>query len=220
MPTSHIGQINTILEIITTIKPKRLLDIGVGHGKYGFLSREYLEVSENTDDYSRRSIRLDGIEAFPDYITDLQRNIYDQIFIGNAVDVIDTVESYDLIMLIDVFEHFKYDEGMALLRKCLSKSKLVLISCPKTVEFQGAEYNNKYEIHQFEWKKSHFAGFPSKAFFPNYYSLIVLLGNDANQIKQNWASSNFRLRVAAKFPVVKKIYLWLKAKTKRDEGAL
>ncbi len=218
MPTSHIGQINTILEIITTIKPKRLLDIGVGHGKYGFLSREYLEVSENTDDYTKKTLQLDGIEAFPDYITDLQRQIYDQIFIGNAVDVIDTVGSYDLIMLIDVFEHFTYDDGMALLRKCVNKAKYVLISSPKKVEFQGAEYNNKFEIHQFEWNKNHFVEFNNKAFFPNYYSLIVLVGSGANQVKRDWSRSNFRLKIAARFPFIKKLYLFLKNRTKTNEG--
>src|SRR5690554_6183829 len=119
MPTSHSGQINTIVDLLTIINPKKLLDIGVGHGKYGFLAREYLDISDNSKPYSTRTVQIDGIEAFPEYITDLQRLIYDTIHIGNALDVIDKVDNYDLILMMDVFEHFTYEDGMALLNKCL-----------------------------------------------------------------------------------------------------
>ncbi len=43
MPTSHLYQISDILEIISLIRPRSVLDVGVGFGKYGLLAREYLE---------------------------------------------------------------------------------------------------------------------------------------------------------------------------------
>lgn len=207
MPTSHTGQINTIVDLIVSINPKSVLDIGVGHGKYGFLAREYLDVAGDTNTYQYHKTQIDGIEGFPQYITDLQRNIYDNIYIGNALEVIDKLErDYDLIMMIDVFEHFTKTEGESILNKCLKKGKHVLISCPKDMNEQGAEYGNIYETHKFQWKKKHFAKF-NKAFIPNFYSLICLIGPGAREIQKNWRSSALKIKFAAMFPGVTKLYL-------------
>ncbi|HEY8511770.1 MAG TPA: class I SAM-dependent methyltransferase [Cyclobacteriaceae bacterium] len=210
MPTSHSGQINTIVDLLTIINPKKLLDIGVGHGKYGFLAREYLDISDNSKPYSTRTVQIDGIEAFPEYITDLQRLIYDTIHIGNALDVIDKVDNYDLILMMDVFEHFTYEDGMALLNKCLKHSKHVLISCPRNVEPQGAEYGNIYETHRFEWRKKHFRSYKEKAFIPNYYSLICLLGPGAKQVRRKFLGDNMKLRIGSMFPRIRRLYIRMK----------
>ncbi|MBA7677027.1 hypothetical protein ES703_85275 [subsurface metagenome] len=39
MPTSYYSQLNEIMELIVLTDPKSILDVGVGFGKYGFLSR-------------------------------------------------------------------------------------------------------------------------------------------------------------------------------------
>jgi len=44
MPTSDLYNITPILTIISNLKPKKILDVGCGFGKYGLLMREYLEV--------------------------------------------------------------------------------------------------------------------------------------------------------------------------------
>lgn len=210
MPTSHSGQINTIVDLITAVNPRKLLDIGIGHGKYGFLAREYLDIGNNKKPYLTREIQVDGIEAFPEYITDLQRLIYDHIFIGNALDVIDQTSDYDLILMMDVFEHFTYEDGVKLLNKCLDRSKYVLISCPKNVAPQGAEYGNIYETHRFEWRKKHFSAYRQKAFIPNFYSLICLLGHNSKKIKREVYVSNLKVRIASMFPRVRQLYIRMK----------
>ena len=212
MPTSHAGQINTIIEIITTINPKSILDIGVGHGKYGFLSREYLDIANNTEKYNDRKVLIHGIEAFPEYITDLQRLIYDDIFVGNALEVSDRLtQKYDLILLMDVFEHFTYDDGLKLLKKLIPIGKYILISTPKLVLEQGSEYGNEYETHRFEWKRSHFETF-NCAIIPNYYSLIVLLGDDAKSVRSQWKNKLFKVKLATRYPFLTRIHSWLKSK--------
>ena len=211
MPTSHTGQINTIIELITTINPKSILDIGIGNGKYGFLSREYLEIASGKNDSAIHKIRMDGIEAFPSYITDLQRLIYDNIYIGDASDLITKTETkYDLILLMDVFEHFTKEDGEKLLSNCLARATYVLISCPKNVLEQGAEYGNIYETHRFEWKKKHFNLIKDKVFVPNYYSLIVLFGKDAKNVKVKWSKKNLKIKLASRFPWLVDIYQLIK----------
>lgn len=210
MPTSHPGQINSIVDLIVAINPKKMLDIGIGHGKYGFLSREYLDVGNNKKPYSKREVIIDGIEGFPEYITDLQRLIYDQIYIGNALEVIEQTSNYDLIIMMDIFEHFTHDEGLQLLDKCLVRSKHVLISCPKQVDPQGAEYGNILETHKFEWKKCHFNDYKDKVFVNNFYSLICLLGPESRQIKRDVNRQNLKIRIGSMFPRLRKFYLKLK----------
>lgn len=214
MPTSHTGQINTIVELITTINPKSVLDIGIGHGKYGFLCREYLEAFPKMHHHEQR-IRIDGIEGFPAYVTNLQKEIYDELYLGDARVIIDDLPGrYDLILMVDVFEHFNEIDGYEILSKCLKKATHVLISCPKNMDAQGAEHGNNYEIHQFQWKKSHFSSYEC-AFAPNYYSLICLLGPKSESVLNKWRKNNLKIRVGALFPGLRKLYLRLKKSDKR-----
>ncbi len=210
MPTSHSGQINSIVDLIVAVNPKKVLDIGIGHGKYGFLTREYLDISNNQKPYTEREVVIEGIEAFPDYITELQKLIYDKIYVGNALDLIDKTSKYDLILMMDVFEHFTHSEGVKLLQKCLEHSKYVLISCPKHVDPQGAEYGNEFETHKFEWKKKHFSAYPDKSFIPNFYSLICLIGPNAKRIKNKIYWNNLKIKIGSKFPALRKLYIKLK----------
>ncbi|MCK4786738.1 MAG: hypothetical protein KAV87_23470, partial [Desulfobacteraceae bacterium] len=85
MPSSHWYQLNEIMELIILTQPKSILDVGVGFGKYGFLSREYLELFDGREKFDDWKRTIDGIEIFKDYITSLNKMIYDKIYIGNAL---------------------------------------------------------------------------------------------------------------------------------------
>ena len=151
------------------------------------------------------------LEGFPEYITPLQKAIYDNIYIGNALTLINTIESkYDLILMMDVFEHFTKEDGEMILKACASRAKFVLISCPRDMDAQGADHGNEYQVHRFQWRKQHFFSLP--IFFPNYYSLIVLIGNDAEKIKSEWRSKDLKIRIGAAFPFLRRVYLKITGK--------
>src|SRR3990172_689042 len=99
MPTSHHHQISKIIEVIISVKPDSVLDIGIGFGKYGVLLREYLELWNNEGhQYNHFTKRIDGIEAFKHYITPIHEYVYDNILIGDALELIDRIEPrYDLV---------------------------------------------------------------------------------------------------------------------------
>jgi hypothetical protein len=88
MPSSHRYQINEICELIATSDPKSVLDIGVGFGKYGFLSREYLELWDGRERYHEWRRQIDGIEAFKEYLTPIHKLIYNEVFVGNVLEVL------------------------------------------------------------------------------------------------------------------------------------
>lgn len=180
MPTSHSNQINEIVHIIRMVNPQKLLDIGIGFGKYGFLAREYLELWDGREKYNDWKRKIDGIEIFEDYITDLQRFIYNTIFIGNAIDILPNLkEHYDLILLIDVLEHFNKEDGIKLLKECIEHSDNILISVPNDIGNQKDAFGNIYETHKFQWETKHFTEISKDLFFfKSQKSLMIYIGKN------------------------------------------
>ncbi len=187
MPTSHSFQINEIIMFINILKPKRLLDVGVGFGKYGFLAREYLEFWDGREQYNDWQHRIDGIEVFEDYITPAHKFIYDEIFIGNAIDILPTFEKsfYDLILMIDVLEHFEKDDGLKVLKEGIRCGKNVLISIPHIMYEQGAIFGNVYETHRTIYSPKHFVELTKDLFFLKVNrSIIIYIGENHREIFQ------------------------------------
>jgi len=185
MPSSHSDQLNEIMELILETNPGKLLDIGVGYGKYGFLSREYLELWDPGSSYGSRKHQIDGIEAYKDYLTPVHHQVYDTIFTGNALDILPSLsEHYDLILMIDVLEHFTLEEGMKVLELCRKKSRNVLVSVPRVMSVQEEIYGNVFETHRYNWKRKDFSFIPDKFFHYNYKSTICYIGEDSQRIRK------------------------------------
>ncbi len=142
------------MDLITILDPPSVLDVGVGFGKYGILCREYLELWDGRQQYSNFKRRIDGVEAFGPYITELHKYAYNNVYVGDVRDLIDKLEfRYDLVLLIDVLEHFKKAEGELLLKKLLQKNLGILISTPKKPSEQRNAFGNDYETHKSKWTK-------------------------------------------------------------------
>jgi len=118
MPFSQSSQISTIISFIEQLAPSSILDVGTGMGQYGFLMRNHLEhinlfeINGNVGKQRLKEqwrVKIDGIEGFAGYITPVHDYCYNQIMIGNALDILPTLnsQSYDLIIAIDILEHFE-----------------------------------------------------------------------------------------------------------------
>jgi hypothetical protein len=148
------------------LQPNSILEIGTGFGKYGLLFREYLDIRAAANDRARLSpenwrVRIDGIECFAPYISDLQRSIYDRLVIGDALDEIDKLPSYDLVFLGNVIEHFPKEDGRLLLDKCIAHAlRMVIVTTPESFTPQGAEYGNRHEARHSLWTQEDFIRYP------------------------------------------------------------
>lgn len=122
--------------------PMSVLDIGIGWGNVGSIVRSI-----------SGTITLIGIEIFPEYINDNnnQKNIYNAIIIGDAAVEIDRIPYVDIVLMIDVFEHFEKDVALTLLQKCISKCSKIIMCIPITEFMQGPEFGNIYEEHKYQW---------------------------------------------------------------------
>jgi hypothetical protein len=203
MPTSNISQITDIMELIYFTNPRSILDIGVGFGKYGFLSREFLELMDGRKKYNDWKVNIVGIEAFKDYLTQVHDFIYDKIYLGNVIDILPTINNkFDMILLIDVLEHFDFRDGIKILNICKEKSDYMIVSTPKDIGIQQDSFNNTFEIHKFQWNKSHFAIFKEKIFIPNYDSIICYIGDNVNDIRGHL----MKYKIKKYLPWLKKSY--------------
>lgn len=147
MPTCDPIVLSPICQRIIELKPLSVLDIGVGFGKWGFLAREYAELW-GQNHYWERSVRIDGIEVFPEYITQLHNLIYDHIYIGNALDVLPQLDThYDVAIMADVIEHLSFDEGIRTLDLIKGLASHAFITTPVNFSAQGAVFGNEYEKH-------------------------------------------------------------------------
>jgi SAM-dependent methyltransferase len=185
MPSSHYFQLNEIVDLISLTDPGKLLDIGVGFGKYGFLAREYLELWKDGGDYQKWERQIDGIEAFEPYLTPVHKFIYNNVFLGNAIEILPGLkDKYDLILMVDVFEHFTFQDGLKLLGECRKKGKNILISVPIAMSAQEAVYGNEFETHKYGWKKKDFKDIPDKFYLNNSKSIICFIGEDSSRVRK------------------------------------
>ena len=202
MPTSFHTQLNEIMDLIILTDPHSLLDVGVGHGKYGFLSREYLELWDGREDgYRVRKRLIDGIELMESFITPVHEYAYDNIYIGSALNIVPNLDrTYDLVLLIDVVEHLGRAEGLDLLRLLANRATNTIVSTPL-----DAGVGNREEAvfggpcHKFQWTRKDFGCFENVFFFPNKNSLICYIGKDAVRVKKEIRSAkNKMLKAKAK----------------------
>src|SRR5919109_1202957 len=183
MPSSQHYHISKIMDIIIHVNPMSVLDIGTGFGKYGVLCREYLELWDGRHNYSQFLRRIDGVEVFGDYITPLHKFVYNRLYDEDVFNIIDKIDiAYDLVLLIDVLEHFNKEQGNSLLSKITRNNKGVIVSTPKKVSDQKEAFNNKYEIHKSQWTKDELSAHGESFFLPDPVSHIVYLSNNKDQV--------------------------------------
>jgi hypothetical protein len=183
VPTSDYHQISDVLHVIEQVRPPRLLDVGVGFGKWGFLCREILDVYYERVQPETWTTVVDGVEIFEPYRNPVWSLAYNQIYIGDVRQLLPGLGQYDLILCCDVIEHFTKDEGHALIDGLLEHAPVLIITTPAGYAPQGAAYGNEHETHRSSWTRGDFAG------WPHHYKLIgftfmVVVARDAAALRE------------------------------------
>lgn len=157
MPTSRADAIPFVLELVQQWKPTSILDVGVGHGKWGALFREYLDVWDVASPYGDRRTRIDGVEVFESYRNPLW-SAYTGVHVCDA-SLPETTAwlgsvRYDLLFLGDVLEHLGRAEALRLLAE-LDYERVIIVT-PLQMVPQGAVYGNPHEEHVTQWTAADF----------------------------------------------------------------
>ena len=177
MPTSRPYFTSWLCDFILETKPKSILDIGVGFGSFGVLAREYTDIWNGNYQKYEWLTRIDGVEIFKNYRNDIYWSIYNNIYMGDICDVVDTLNiSYDLILIKDCLEHIEKENGKVLLEKINKLGRFVVIITPIEVFMQGPVFGNDAETHRSSWCVNDF----KKAIYTEEVgnALLVVIEND------------------------------------------
>ena len=136
---------------------REVLDLGIGFGLWGAMLRNWLDFGV----VSRRTFRLTGVEAFSQY-SNPNWGHYDRVFnltIDQFLGGRNPAKAYDVILLLDVIEHFDKAKGENLLNSLkprLSPGGALYVATPSVFYSQGAEYGNQHEVHRSLWTTGDF----------------------------------------------------------------
>ncbi len=177
MPTSQWSQIGVIVDALVRLEPRAVLDVGVGHGKWGFLAREYLEVFPGKVPYGARTVRVEGIEAHEPYLGATHERIYDRIHRGEAADVLPTLAdgSFDVVLLIDILEHMSREVGLAVLGHATRVGRVAIVSVPRDFKERDEFLGNRYEQHVTPWSMAELRAAGARTFLVNPASYVAVM---------------------------------------------
>lgn len=182
MPSSQYYHISKIMEMIISLNPRSVMDMGSGFGKFGVLCREYLELWDGRQKYEFNR-RIDCVEIFQQYISPLHKYVYDNVYNENILEIAPKLDTkYDLVLLIDVIEHFEKIDGINLLNTLLAKNESVLVSTPKKPSPQKDAFGNVYETHRSTWSTGELAKIGYTSFISDDISLICLISSNSNLV--------------------------------------
>ncbi len=160
MPTSQPRTLTPVHTLIQLLAPTSLIDLGAGHGKTGVLAREYLDIMKTN--YARETwkTRIFGVEIFEDYRNPLWDYAYDSVVVADALAGLRSLPEVDLIVALDIWEHFEVDYAREVLDLCLSRARFLLLSTPMNPRVQGAVLGNAAETHVSKWEPADFSQVP------------------------------------------------------------
>ena len=159
MASGPLQPMPKLIELSLAVRPRRILDLGMGTGKYGFLLREQTDLA-----YSRApeewQLHLTGVEGHAEHIGPHQRSVYDEIEIAEISEFVEGYddERFDLTLLIDVIEHFAPADAKALVDRVLVLSRYLLISTPTAYYAQENTGGNPLQLHRSWWPQAELRG--------------------------------------------------------------
>lgn len=177
MPSSEPRTLSLVHDIILRLEPRSVIDIGVGHGKTGVLVREYTDIWHDRYDRATWQTKIYGIEAFSAYRNPIWEYAYDEVVIGDGLSVLPSLPDVDLVVVLDVWEHFAADYARRLLDLILKKTRFLLISTPIEVRPQDAVLGNEFERHISTWTPNDFTQVPHRLVACTGFDWVLLLSS-------------------------------------------
>jgi len=175
MPSSSLGNIEPVVEFLRDLAPRRVLEVGVGHGKYGVLLREYLEVAYERYHRTQWRLELVGIEVFGEYRNPLWEYAYDRVVIEDIRRLdLASLGKFDCGLLLDVIEHFDHEEGRKVLERLLESCETVIVSTPRRFVEQGVVLGNEHERHRSLWRRQDYGPYHCRYYQGRECSVTLL----------------------------------------------
>jgi hypothetical protein len=175
MPVSDYHAVSDIMGEIQRLSPRTVLDIGGGFGKWGVLCREILDARFGRCNRDEWRSRIVGYEVHLAYKNPAWK-LYDHVF----------REEYrgwgscgqDLVLMIDVLEHYTPELGRGYLKDIVEDNKHVIVSVPNGPMEQGETFGNPYEAHRWTFNGTEeFKDYKFKLIHQSVCTVVSIEGN-------------------------------------------
>jgi len=177
--SSHLG-LSLALDRVVAMRPRRVLDVGVGLRKWGFLLREAFDYIHGRFEREEWQLKIDGIDAHR-YDSPLLDWVYDDVRFVDVLDVVGELAGYDVVVIGDAIEHFQKDQGLSLLDALLRQNRNVVLTTPLEF-FDQHRDDNPYENHRSHWTIDDFARWVFDYDVAGGFQIVVsLAGRGADQ---------------------------------------
>lgn len=180
VPTGFTDSLSPVAQFTEWLQPGLVLDVGIGRGRMGFLAREYGHIPWNPRARGE-GVVVHGIEGYEPYVGDLQRALYDELIIGEALDTLARLiaagRRYDLVIAADILEHFSHEEGAVFLERCAAVGEVVVVVTPRSYFEQGSA-ENPLQTHRSYWPEHELLRYGATAVLHRGASTVCLFGNE------------------------------------------
>lgn len=142
--------------VIPKVKGKRILDVGCGYGKWGFLVKKYFWNTQDGNMVDQPFVA--GVDCHQPNIDWLaSHQIYDQLLCANATQLPFEDKSFDTVLALEIIEHMTEKDGFQALKEFdRVAKKCVILSTPNKPCFRGGledrHGHNPHEAHLSHWK--------------------------------------------------------------------
>ena len=157
MPHSWYFPTTLIQDKVARLAPRSVADIGSGFGKWGFLLREQLDWNLGRVAKADWTAQIVGVEVFP-YESPLHDWVYDELIREDALNIVERLVGFDLVLLCDVIEHIEKRVALSFLRHMVSTNRNVIVCTPLDF-FEQEISDNEYEHHISHWSMTDFKEF-------------------------------------------------------------
>lgn len=128
------------LFLLRAIGPARILDIGAGEGKYGRIIRGS----------GWADVHLTAVEYEAQRAPELRAIGYDEVLSISAMDLLQRpADTYEVVILGDVIEHFRKSEGQDLLEFLNYRAAYLFVITPENMPMSTPHF---YEGHNAMWR--------------------------------------------------------------------
>lgn len=132
--------------VIGNMEGTRFLDIGCGHGKWGYLLKKF------ADPTAPRYVA--GVDVFEPHVTALRdEGVYDDVQVADACHLPFEDQSFDSIIACEIIEHLTKDQGEQFIRELKRVARMsYVVSTPMFPCLRGGgdtlDGFNPHEAHQ------------------------------------------------------------------------